>query len=77
MDPRTSTCTSKYRCLKWGRFLPHQRANVDQVPLPFVTAGTKSGCSSHPHRDTGVCAREAASLANRELTAESLTTVRP
>ena len=21
---------------KWGRFLPHQRANVDQVPLPFV-----------------------------------------
>ena len=21
---------------KWGRFLPHQRANVDQVPLSFV-----------------------------------------
>ena len=21
---------------KWGRFLPHQRANADQVPLPFV-----------------------------------------
>ena len=21
---------------KWGKYLPHQRANVDQVPLPFV-----------------------------------------
>ena len=21
---------------KWGRFKPHQRFNVDQVPLPFV-----------------------------------------
>ena len=21
---------------KYGKFLPHQRANVDQVPLPFV-----------------------------------------
>ena len=22
--------------LKYGKYLPHQRANVDQVPLPFV-----------------------------------------
>ena len=21
---------------KYGKYLPHQRANVDQVPLPFV-----------------------------------------
>ena len=21
---------------KWGKYLPHQRANVDQVPLPFI-----------------------------------------
>ena len=21
---------------KWGKYLPQQRANVDQVPLPFV-----------------------------------------
>ena len=21
---------------KWGKYLPHQRDNVDQVPLPFV-----------------------------------------
>ena len=21
---------------KWGKYLPRQRANVDQVPLPFV-----------------------------------------
>ena len=33
MDARGITATRK----KWGRFLPHQRANVDQVPLPFVT----------------------------------------
>ena len=32
MDPR-STAAAR---IKWGRFLPHQRANVDQVPLPFV-----------------------------------------
>ena len=39
---------------KWGRFLPHQRANVDQVPLPFVNdmevtyeqKGAKRVCSS-------------------------------
>ena len=35
---------------KWGRFLPHQRANVDQVPLPFVndmedTLEEKGACS--------------------------------
>ena len=32
MDPRGTTAKRQ----KWGRFLPHQRANVDQVPLPFV-----------------------------------------
>ena len=32
MNPR-STAAAR---LKWDRFLPHQRANVDQVPLPFV-----------------------------------------
>ena len=32
MDPRGTIATRR----KYGRFLPHQRANVDQVPLPFV-----------------------------------------
>ena len=32
MDPR-STAAAR---LKWGCFLPHQPANVDQVRLPFV-----------------------------------------
>ena len=32
MDPRGTTAKRQ----KWGRFLTHQRANVDQVPLPFV-----------------------------------------
>ena len=32
MDPRGTTAKRQ----KWGRLLPHQRANVDQVPLPFV-----------------------------------------
>ena len=32
MDPAGIIARRK----KWGRFLPHQRANVDQVPLPFV-----------------------------------------
>ena len=32
MDPRGTTAKRR----KCGRFLPHQRANVDQVPLPFV-----------------------------------------
>ena len=40
---------------KYGKYLPHQRANVDQVPLPFVndmtsrsmaTAPTTAGCYS-------------------------------
>ena len=30
MDPRGITAARA----KWGRVLPHQRANVDQVPLP-------------------------------------------
>ena len=31
-------CNSSARAarLKFGRYLPYQRANVDQVPLPFV-----------------------------------------
>ena len=33
IDPRGDNCHKRQ---KWGRFLPHQRANVDQVPLPFV-----------------------------------------
>ena len=37
MDPR-STAAAR---LKWGCFLPHQRANVDQVPLPFVNDDTE------------------------------------
>ena len=32
MDPRGTTAKRQ----KWGRFLTHQRANADQVPLPFV-----------------------------------------
>jgi len=32
MDPRGTIAKRR----KYGRFLPHQRANVDQVPLPFV-----------------------------------------
>ena len=32
MDPRGTSAKRR----KYGRFLPHQRANVDQVPLPFV-----------------------------------------
>ena len=32
MDPRGTSAKRR----KWGRFLPHQRANVDQVPLPFA-----------------------------------------
>ena len=32
MDPRGTTAKRQ----KCGRFLTHQRANVDQVPLPFV-----------------------------------------
>ena len=32
MDPRSTAAAH----LKWGRFLPHQCANVDQVTLPFV-----------------------------------------
>ena len=36
MDPR-GRCAKRQ---KWGRFLPHQRANVDQVPLPFVNDDT-------------------------------------
>ena len=44
MDPRGTTAKRQ----KWGRFLPHQRANVDQVPLPFVNdmEPRVSGCSS-------------------------------
>ena len=30
----TSAATAVRR--KYGKYLPHQRANVDQVPLPFV-----------------------------------------
>ena len=32
MDPRGTIAKRR----KYGRFLPHQRANVDQVPLQFV-----------------------------------------
>ena len=32
MDSRGTSAKRR----KWGRFLPHQRANVDQVPLPFA-----------------------------------------
>jgi hypothetical protein len=32
VGPRGTTAKRQ----KWGRFLPHQRANVDQVSLPFV-----------------------------------------
>ena len=35
MDPR-GTIAKRRASKKYGRFLPHQRANVDQVPLPFV-----------------------------------------
>jgi len=41
--------------------LPHQRANVDQVPLPFVNGmedTLEDGCSPHPCSVTiwdGVC----------------------
>ena len=47
MDPRGTTAKRQ----KWGRFLPHQRANVDQVPLPFVNDmedTLEDGCSPHP-----------------------------
>ena len=46
MDPRGTIAKRR----KYGRFLPHQRANVDQVPLPFVNLNDMeprvSGCSS-------------------------------
>ena len=32
----TSAATAVRRKNKYGKYLPHQRANVDQVPLPFV-----------------------------------------
>ena len=32
MDPRGTIAKRR----KYGRFLPHQRTNEDQVPLPFV-----------------------------------------
>ena len=40
MDPRGITAARA----KWGRFLPHQRANVDQVPLPFVNDMEARSC---------------------------------
>ena len=31
---------------KYGKYLPHQRSNVDQVPLPFVNDMETTGCCS-------------------------------
>ena len=33
--PGSYVVPEAYRA-KWGQYLPHQRLNVDQVPLPFV-----------------------------------------
>ena len=35
------SATSAFR-RKYGKYLPHQRFNVDQVPLPFVNGMNES-----------------------------------
>ena len=61
MDPRGTIAKRR----KYGRFLPHQRANVDQVPLPFVNDmedtldEEREGC--RPRRDVCVHSHRAVS----------------
>ena len=40
------SATPAFRC-KWGKYLPHQRANVDQVPQLFVFYPVDDDTSKH------------------------------